>query len=117
MTEADIQQIAQLTLDLEGLQRYFHVDVAPDRKPLRVLRNEAVSQEPRLVKFGEPVTYVSAPDAQKEKKPYFEFTKLEARGDTAQVEFSYPVEGIRGWASFRRVDGAWTLEGKSLTER
>ncbi len=110
---SDRDQVAQLVLDLEALQPYYHVDEAPDRRPLTILATGPLHDRPALSKFGEPVRYVEEPgDA-----PYFEFTKLDVDGGSADVEFRYPVEGIAGQAHLSKDGGPWKVVSHSLTER
>jgi hypothetical protein len=106
-------QVAQRVIDLEALQPYFHADDAPDRKPLRVLKNAQMEDSPPLMKFGEPVQFVSEAG----DKPCFEFTTVKIDGDMATVAFRYPVEGIAGSATLRKVGSSWRVESHSLKEK
>ena len=57
--DSDLQKVFQMTLDLPELQEYYHVDSLPERKPLIVLKNEYLNNTPHLVKFNEPVTFLT----------------------------------------------------------
>lgn len=109
---SDRDQVAQLVLDLDDLQPYYHVKDVPGRRPLVIRRTEPVNDRPSLTKFGEPVRYEDEPgDA-----PFFEFVKIALDGDTADVEFRYPVEGLVGEAHLKKVGGTWKVESHTLTE-
>lgn len=112
ISKKDKEQIAQCVLDLEALQPYYHAGEVPGRKPLLILKNEHMKDEPRLDKFGEPVRFVSEPgDA-----PFFEFSSIKIDKETATVEFRYPVEGIHGSVILRKAGAAWKVESHSLKE-
>jgi len=108
----DVAKIAQLVLDLNTLQKYYHPEL-PGRKPLRMLKSGPMQNEPRLVMFGQPVEYVPVGSP----TPHFEFTRIDVTGDGAVVEFSYPVEGLRGTANLRKAGGSWQIEKSSVRER
>ncbi len=114
-SQDDRAQVAQLALDVKPLQPFFHPEDAPDRKPLLILKNDQVPDQPRLMKFGQPVRYVTR--AETGGKPYLEFTLLKIEGDAATVEFSYPVEGVVGRVSLTKSTGAWKVESQSIRER
>jgi outer membrane murein-binding lipoprotein Lpp len=113
-TRDDQARVAQLTLDLEALQPFLHPEVA-GRKPVLVLKNEAMAGEPGLSKFGEPVRYVTRAEAG--GRPWFEITALKVEGETARAEFSYPVEGVDGRVELRKSAGAWKIESHSIREK
>ena len=64
---SDLQQLAQIKIDLDILAKYFHPEL-PGRKPLRLLKNTVVSDDLALTKFGEPVRWVSADEAEKRRR-------------------------------------------------
>jgi hypothetical protein len=108
-----LRQVCQATLDLPGLEQYFH-PTEPDRKPLIVVRNEALSGDVGLKKFGEPVKLVRKEDIG--GKPAFEFTSIEIDGAGAKVAFRYAVEGIRGHVELKREDGKWRVVSSDIAE-
>jgi len=109
-----VQLLCQMTLDLPALEQYFH-PTEPSRKPLRVIKNDAVKGDIKLTKFNLPVEFITLSEANKQKKPYFEFTSIEVKDNTATVSFRYRVEGIRGKVNFKR-DGAWQVVSHELVE-
>ena len=104
--------ILQIVIDLPELEQYYHLDV-PGRKPLAILKNGVVSTD-GLNKFGEPVVYIEKPD---EGRAYLEFTKRDVGENTADVEFLYPAEGVRGTVNLRLANGKWEVVDKSIAER
>jgi hypothetical protein len=112
---SDLQQLAQMTIDLDILAKYFHPEL-PGRKPLRLLKNTVVSDDLALTKFGEPVRWVSADEAKK-GGAVFEISKIDIRGATATVSFSYAIEGLRGTATFRKTNNIWRTEDRELREQ
>ena len=115
-TADDVRQLAQMTIDLPALDKYYHPDVA-GRKHLCVVENQQLTSKTPLSKFGQPVRFVSGADSRAADSACLEFSQIEVSGDSAAVEFSYKVEGIRGSARFKRVSGTWTLDSHKLSEK
>ena len=102
LPQEDIQIISQLTLDLRGLQGYYH-SYAPDRKELVVFNNGLFETIPRLSKLGKPVAFRTKEEIEKEGiKNYFIFERFEILDGKVKVYFYYPIEGIRGYAIFQK---------------
>lgn len=113
----DLQKICQLTLDLPALQQYYHVEDAPGRKPLVILKNEFIEGYFNLSKFGKPVIVLSREEIhQKKIAAYFEFTSIEQSENSAITKFSYPVEGIRGKVTFKKIGKNWKITEHALIE-
>jgi hypothetical protein len=110
----DTEQLYQLTIDLPPLEKYFHPS-EPSRKPLYVVKNDAVKGDLKLTKFGEPVEFVPLEELEEDEKPYFEFSSVEIGDDVATVGFRYPVEGIRGKVNFK-YDGEWKVLSHEIVE-
>jgi hypothetical protein len=111
----DLQGLVQSTIDLPQLQAYYHVDQAPERKPLVVVRNDAVDRPLQLSKFGEPVEVLTADQAA--GRPHLEITRLSVKGTEAEVEFRYPVEGVGGTVQFHKTDSGWQVASQRIVER
>lgn len=114
LTQADLKSLVQAVIDLEALQNYYHVADAPDRKPLILLKNDVVDRDLGLSKFGVPVQFLVRDEAG--QKPYLEVTKAVVTGDSAVMEFRYPVEGIHGTVQFKKAGGRWQVENHKLVE-
>ena len=110
------EQIWQLIIDLPDMDGFYHVDERPDRKPLRILRNDLTPSQLRLVKFGVPVELVSPSEIAK-GVPFLEFTSIEISEDRAHVEFRYVVEGIKGTVTLEKIGLNWKVAAKSIVEQ
>lgn len=64
-----------------------------------------------------PVKFISRANLEKEQIPYLEFTKIDIQTNTAEVSFSYPVEGIVGSVNYRKKADLWQVEDYRLVER
>ncbi len=62
----ELQNIIQLIISSNELNNYYHVDVLPDRKPLRILNNNVVPETTQLNLFDMEVEYTT----KKENFPY-----------------------------------------------
>jgi len=114
MPDNPVETVLQMTLDSDGLNKYFHVEERPERKPLRILSNNTVPATVRLQKFGEPAVWTTA--AESEGKPLLEFTSVKVEAETATVSFRYPPEGISGTVEFRKQGETWTQTGSRIAE-
>jgi len=113
----DLQDICQLTLEMSSLDKYYHIDKLPERKPLLILKNEYTNHEPDLFKFGEKVKYVSRNGIYEKSRNYFEFSKIEISGNSAYVEFLYPPEGLVGKVNFVKDELGWHIKNHKIVER
>lgn len=112
----DLRHVAQLTIDLDTLDKYYHAEL-PGRKPLCIVRNDVVPEGLALTKFGEPVRFVPAAEASKPGAACLVFSKIEVQGAAATVEFTYSIEGVRGTVTFRKASGAWRVESHHVREQ
>lgn len=110
-----MQEVLQTVLDLPALEGYFH-PTQPQRRPLRVLKNNVVAENVQLSKFGEPVQLITPDEARQKETPYFEFTQADLQGSQATVAFRYAVEGIRGKVRLER-DGSWKAVSHEIVEQ
>lgn len=113
---SDNAQIFQLVIDIPEMNGFYHVDQLPDRTPLKILRSDLALPEFNLVKFGVPVEYVSSTEVA-EGIPIFEFTSIEITEDSAEVEFRYLVEGVKGTVTLVKSDSHWEVSDKSIVEQ
>ena len=109
-----LETILQMTLDLEALNKYFHVDSLPERKPLRILKTPHIPESVRLEKFGASAVWTSAEDSK--DKPVFEFSSVKVEESLASVAFRYPPEGIAGTIEFQKQEQQWVVTGSTIVE-
>lgn len=115
-SEDDTAEIVRLVLNLPELQSYYHADTVAGRKPLFILKNEILTREISLSKFGEPVKFADCDELKNTKKPYLEFTALEVKETTATAVFRYRVEGIEGRLTLNKQSDDWQIEKQQLVE-
>lgn len=116
INKVDIEILAQITLDLNALENYYHVDVLPERSPLVVINN-IVNQDINLNKFGKDIVYMEKDEAVKNGKAYFEFTSFNIDSKNATVKFLYPIEGIAGKVIFEKNNSEWKINHWEIVER
>ena len=112
----DVQAVCQATLDLPALQQYLH-EGAPGRKPLRLVNGADLPADLALSKFGEPVVWVGRDEAAQARLPYLELRAVDVSGETADVRFTYPIEGISGAVRLTKSNGTWRVESSNLSEK
>jgi hypothetical protein len=109
----DQQKILQLIIDSKQLEKYYHTDVLPERVPLRIINNNLINTNIRLVKFGRDVIFIE----QDNNEPYLLFSAINIETDSAHVVFEYPPEGIKGLANLTKKNGNWEINKLTLHER
>jgi len=102
----ELQNILQLIISSNELNKYYHVDVLPDRKPLRILNNNVVPETTQLNLFDMEVEYTT----KKENLPYLVFENILEKNNSIIVSFRYPPEGIHGTAFIKRANLVWIIE-------
>lgn len=102
----ELQAILQLVISSQELNKYYHVDVFPERKPLRILRNKVIPESIELKLFDMEVKYIT----NKVNIPYIIFESIQEHDETVVVSFRYPPEGIHGEAFIKRANRNWIVE-------
>jgi hypothetical protein len=111
-TPEDIQQVLQLVINDEALDAYLKLE-EPGRFPLQISGGDIPSGI-ELMKNTEPVKVVPAPAAK--DAPVLVFTSIDATSKQARVKYRYDIEGVRGSASVKKLDGRWQLSNSRVTE-
>ena len=110
---SDAREILQLLLNAPQLTPYYHFDERPERSPLKVVNAAAIDLgNPTLTAAGRKVEISDVRD-----NKAFEITHFVMSQDSAEVSFTFRVEGIAGKASFSRNQGSWRLETINVAER
>ena len=109
----NVAAIIQTLIDHPNLDRYFHADVRPERKPLViVLEGAPASTLSSLRKFGQPVKAAAAGHS----GPVLAITIGKPQAGATRVDFTYDVEGISGHAVFAEEAGKPVLRDISVSE-
>lgn len=111
---SDIETLLQTAIDHPDLQPYYHVQDLPERAPMTLVIGSVQGVEPRLNKFGQPVTVqVERSDAPSEM--ILETMNI---GDTsASLELLYPAEGVRATFDFTKDAGVWNVTSSQVAEK
>lgn len=111
------EKLLQQLLDKSDLNRYFHADALPERKPLVIINNGIVKKVSHLEKFDRPVLFMEKDEIEKSSIPYLEIRSLIVSDKESKINYSYRVEGIRGAAIFAFVNGKWNLTEENISEQ
>lgn len=114
---SDFENICQILIDLPEMDQYYHVEHSPSRKPLVIIKNKFTPDGIQLMKFGEPVAFLSKPEMSKDKiEAYIEFSDFKIIGKSAEVIFEYPAEGLVVKVALSRENNAWNVKDKIILE-
>lgn len=111
-TPADMQEILQLVINDEALDPYLHLE-EPGRFPLQISGGDIPSGI-ELLKNTKPVKVVPAPDSK--EAAVLVFTSIDASSTLARIKYRYDVEGVRGSATVKKLEGRWQLSNSRVTE-
>lgn len=111
-TPEDIQAILQIVIADEALDPYLRLE-EPGRFPLQISGGDIPSGI-ELMKNTEPVKVVPPPA--KKEDPVLVFTSIDADSKQARVKYRWDIEGVRGSATVKKLDGRWQLSSSRVTE-
>lgn len=111
-TPEDLQQILQLVIADETLDPLLKLE-EPGRFPLQISGDDVPSGI-ELMKNTEPVKVVPPPQSKDE--PVMVFTNIDASSKEARVKYRYDIEGVRGSATVKKLEGRWQLINSRVTE-
>jgi hypothetical protein len=105
----DRSTILQLAIDLPQMNGYWHIDVRPDRVPLKVAPHPDLPAPLGLVKFGEAVVV--------ETDAPLRFERIVVAGDSARVGYRYEPEGLIVDVRLESDDAGWHVVDAQIAER
>lgn len=116
LTAHERDAMLQKTLNLSELSPYWHVNL-PGRDPLRIVKTSLVSEQD-LTMFGSTVVWIDESEAKK-GTAFLRITALTATKTKATLSFEYPIEGVKGTATFAHVPNThdWRLERGEVREQ
>ena len=109
---ADMQEILQLVINDEALDPYLKLE-EPGRFPMQISGSDIPSGI-ELMKNTQPVKVVPEPGSK--DAPVLVFTSIEATSTVAKIKYRYDVEGVRGSATVKKLEGRWQLSNSRVTE-
>jgi hypothetical protein len=117
-TLEDKQIVIQMSIDVDELQPYYHVDKIETRKPLIILNEGTVPSNLTLTKFEEEVQFMLKNEVFfYDKQAYLDFDKFDISPTQADIIFRYNIEGLIIKLTFEKVDNKWTIKTKKLKEK
>jgi len=117
-TIQDKQDVIQKCIDLDDLQQFYHENEVEGRKPLIIYNDGAVPTSLTLIKFGQPIQFMTKEELFfYNKLAYLDFDKCEITPTSADIVFYYDIEGLTIKVTMNKVDGNWTIKTKKLTEK
>ncbi len=117
-TNNDKQTVIQMSIDLNELQQYYHVDASEGWKPLIIYNDGIVPTTLELTKFGEAVQFMTKEELFfYNKQAYLDFEKFEISPTRAYIEFQHNVEGLTIKLTFEKKNNIWKIKTKKLAEK
>jgi hypothetical protein len=120
---SEVENILMQIINWTELDRYFHADAIPQRKPLIIQNYFEIKSKNglELIKFGQPVIFKSKEDIKKEDiKEFLEIKEFNIMKDYISVSIEYRIEGVSARIMFdkNKDDNTWNLsKGNSIQER
>jgi hypothetical protein len=117
-TLEDQRVLIQLTIDLDELQQFYHIDEVEGRSPLIIFNDGVVPPTLELTKFGEEVEFMTTAELFfYNKAAFLDFERFDITPSQADIELNYSVEGLTITLSFEKIEGTWMVRSKQLVER
>lgn len=117
-TTKDQQTVAQMCIDMDDLQMYYHENEDESRKPLIIFNDGTVPADLELKKFGVSVLFMTSAELFNDgKMAYLIFDKFEVAENQATVEFRYDVEGVSVNLGLEKIAGTWMITSSQLSEK
>jgi hypothetical protein len=101
-------EVLQLALDVAEMDGFWHIDVRPDRVPLKIAPHAALPESVALVKFGRPVVVESGAPLR------FETIVVDAAD--ARVAYRYDPEGVSVDVRLQHDGTRWRVVNASAAE-
>lgn len=111
-TAEDMQEILQLVINDEALDPYLHLE-EPGRFPMQISGDDIPSGI-ELMKNTKPVKVVPTPESK--EAAVLVFTSIDASSTQARIKYRYDVEGVRGSATVKKLEGRWQLSNSRVSE-
>jgi len=109
-TAKDQQTVAQMSIDLEALQKYLSAHQTEKHNALYICDNGAIPTNMNLTKFEVPVKFLDKNALFfYEIEAYLYFDKFQVSEKEAQVAFQFAVEELKFELTFEKVGGAWKV--------
>ncbi|MFN2424022.1 MAG: hypothetical protein ABR572_09630 [Cryomorphaceae bacterium] len=109
-TAKDQQTIAQMSIDLEALQKYLRAHQTEEHNALYICDNGAIPTNLNLNKFGAPVKFLDKNALFFHViEAYLYFEKFQVSEKEAQVAFQFAVEELKIELTFEKVGGVWKV--------
>lgn len=102
-------EVLQLAIDLPQLDGFWHVDVRPERVPLKIAPHSDLPASISLVKFGKPVVI--------EKDAPLHFETIRVGEDEARVGYRYDPEGVIVDVRLQHDGTRWRVVDADVAER
>ena len=110
------QDVIQVLLNLPDWQWVYHAG-SKQRLPIKLLKNDIISSDLKLKKFGQPVMILSMKQLNElNAEAYVCITKLNLLHDTVYFSMNYPYEGAFADGILIKK-GKWIAGDYSVVER
>ncbi len=109
-----ITRLVQKVIDYNELQKYFHLKDS-SRLPLMILKDKPLLKNLLgLKKGGQEVLLIDREDIV--GLNYIEFHTLLIENDSAYINMTYPIEGIKIILNYKKNKCTWDLYKSSIVE-
>jgi hypothetical protein len=115
----DFKYIFQMAIDLQQLQKFYHIDNDTSRRQIvfRFFENDNYDNLKGVTKFGRQVVIMTEDEIkQRQIKSYFVVSELVCITNSVRLQLEYPIEGLLVSYMFKKTNENWTIVNFNLTE-
>jgi len=115
----ELREIIQLSINLPELQQYFHIELHPERLPIKIKEFGKINATnlSGIEKFGTEILILKNEEInQKEISDYLNIADWTLVGNHLRLQLNYLIEGITVNYMFERTDSKWKIKSTELWE-
>lgn len=115
----DFKDIFQMAIDLQQLQKFYHIENDTSRKQIvfRFIENANHDNLKGVTKFGRQVVMMTEVEInQRQIKSYFVVSELDCVTNSVRLQLEYPIEGLLVSYMFKKTNDNWAIVNFNLTE-
>ena len=115
----DFKDIFQMAIDLQQLQKFYHIENDTSRKQIvfRFIENANHDNLKGVTKFGRQVIIMTEVEInQRQINSYFVVSELVCVTNSVRLQLEYPIEGLLVSYMFKKTNDNWAIVNFNLTE-
>ena len=104
-------------INLPKFQESLEAQKTVNQKNLVIVKNDLISKDLNIEKFGLPVLFLSESEISSNKiKAYLRFSKIDIKKNIGEIEIEYAIQGLEYYSKYKLENCNWILLDKKFSE-